>query len=156
MNLIMISLEEIGILTGIFSALAAAIYFVLEKIGKRRLKLRRKISGKWINAGEASFDNSESHNIELELEVDLEDGEIGGVVKSIRIDGQASSPLCSVVGKLRFRSSRIQILHSRYGEGILFGEAKISLKNKVLVWKLKSGTADFFPNYTVLFRQSQL
>lgn len=151
----MISLEEIGILTGIFSALAAAIYFVVNIIEKRRLKIRRKINGKWINAGEASFDSSETHNLELELEVDLEDGEIGGVVKSNRIDGQAISPLCSVNGKLRYKSSKVQIWHSRYGEGILYGEATISIKNKVLIWKLKKGTADFFPTNTVLYKHPQ-
>lgn len=149
----MFLLEEIGIITGICSALGAGGYFVVNMIQKRRVRYREKINAKWVNAGEVSFDMLETHNLELDLEVDLEDGEIVGILKSIRIDGKSISPLCSVVGKLGFRSSRIQIWYSRFGEGILYGEADISLKKKVIIWKLRKGTADFFPMQTILYKQ---
>lgn len=149
----MISLEDLGILTGIISAFFGGMYFVFNLITKKRLRIRKKISGKWTNAGEASVDDSETHNLELELEVDLEDGEISGVLKSSRIDGKSISPLCSVVGKLGYKSSQIELWYSRhYGEGVIYGKATISLNKKVMIWNLKNGTADFFPDHTVLFK----
>lgn len=151
----MLSLEEIGIITGICSALSAGGYFLSNKIQQKRLRIRRKVIGKWVNAGEASF-GSDSHNLELDLEVDLDDGEIRGIVKSICIESESQSPLCSLVGKIRYNSSKIQIFHSRHGEGILYGEAKISFSKKVIVWKLKKGTGDIFPKTTVLYRQPKI
>lgn len=147
-----LSIEEIGILTGIFSAIFTGGYFLLKKIEGKRVKIREKLNTKWVNAGEVSF-GTDTHNLLLELNVDLEDGEINGVVKSECILTGSTSPLCSVVGILRYKSSKIEIWHSRNGEGIFYGKATITLKNKNLIWQIQKDPTEIFPQTTTLFNR---
>lgn len=152
--ILMYSLEELGILTGILSALSAGGYFAYSKIKHKRIKIREKLNSKWENAGEASL-GEDSHNLLLELEVDLEDGEIKGVVKSECLKTGSTSPLCSVSGKLRYKSGNIEIWHSRnYGEGIFYGKAQISFEKKNLVWYMKDDLTDLFPKVTTLYKRN--
>jgi hypothetical protein len=149
-----LSIEEIGILTGILSAIITGGYFLIKKIEEKRVKIREKLNTKWENAGEASF-GTDTHNLFLELEVDLEDGEINGVLKSECLSTGSTSPLCSLVGKLRYKTANIELWHSRFGEGIFYGKAKITFKNKNLVWQIKKDPTNIFPRITTLFKRYQ-
>lgn len=146
------TLEQIGIITGILSAVFTGAYF-LHKIFKERLiKIRKKISGEWGNEGDLVLSKLETHFIELTLEVDIEDGEITGTVKSTSLIDESYSPLCSVNGKLKYRTGRIEITHVRHGQVIVYGTVTIELKEKLLYWKLKDDVINFFPKETILFR----
>lgn len=147
------TLEQIGILTGIFSAVCTGMFFVVKIFKERRINLRTKISGEWGNEGDFLWSKFETHFVELELDVDIEDGEITGTVQSRIVEGETCSPFCSVNGKLRFTSAEIKITHVRHGELLVFGKAKIELKKKILYWDLKDGVADFFPNKTRLTKR---
>ena len=146
------TLDQIGILTGILSAVSAGIYFLVKNFKEKRRKLRTKLTGKWGNEGDITWSKFETHFVELELEVDIEDGEITGTVRSRVVGSETISPLCSVNGNLKFTSAEIQITHVRHGELLVFGIAKIELKKKILYWNLKEGVADFFPNNTKLLK----
>lgn len=146
-------IEEIGILVGILTAIVSGIHFALKNIKENKEKIRKKIDGKWINAGEASMDNSETHNLELELVVDLEDGSFTGILKSIKIDQSSISPLCSLSGTIKSKSAKVKIEHFQHGEVVLFGNAVITLNKKDLIWNLHNGISDFFPIRTNLFKK---
>lgn len=146
------TLEQIGILTGILSAVCTGAYFLLKNFKESKKKIRTKIAGRWGNEGDIIWIKNETHFVELELDVDIEDGEITGTIKSRSVGNETESPLCSVNGQLKYKSATIEITHVRHGEILIYGKAEIELKKKILHWKLINGIADFFPNHTKLQR----
>jgi hypothetical protein len=150
------TLEQIGVLTGILSAVFTGVYFLVKDFKEKRKKLRIKISGEWGNEGDVFLSKVETHFVELELEADIEDGEITGTIQSRVVLNETISPLCSVNGKLKFTSAEIQITHLRHGELLVLGKAKLKYKKKVLHWNLIEGVADFFPNKTKLVKYNDI
>lgn len=148
------TLEQIGICTGIVSAMFTGIYFIVNYINKKRRRIRRKFIGKWENDGDINWSKFETHYMELELNVDVEDGKITGILRSNVNGEETTSPLCSVNGVVKFNSAKIEITHVRNGELLVYGKSIIKLKKKMLYWKLTEGVADFFPKFTRLHRQS--
>ncbi|MFL0163027.1 hypothetical protein [Aquirufa salirivi] len=147
------TLEQIGILTGILSAICTGIFFITKNFKESRRKLRNRICGQWGNEGDIIKSKFETHFVELEIDLDIDDGEITGTVRSRNVNSETISPLCSINGKLKFKSAVIKLTHVRHGEQLLYGTAIIKLKKKTLHWKLNQGVADFFPSYTRLHRQ---
>lgn len=147
------TLEQLGILTGILSVICTGIYFLAKKIKVKLEKIRQTFCGKWGNEGDVILSKSETHYVELELNVDIEDGEITGTVRSSVKGEETMSPLLSVNGNLRFNTAKIELTHVQNGELLIYGKAIIKLKNKMLYWELTESIADFFPNFTRLHRQ---
>lgn len=146
------TLEQIGILTGILSTVVAGIYFLVKNFKEKRRIFRTKFAGKWENEGDITWSKFETHFVELKLEVDIENGEITGTIESRVVGSETTSPPCSVNGNLKCTSPGIQITHVRHGELLVYGKAKIKLKKKILYWNLEEGFADFFPNNTKLVK----
>jgi len=148
------TLEQLGILTGIGSAILTGLYFIYKGYRDKRNKIREKITGQWGNEGDIVWSEHETHFVELVLTIDKEDGEITGTIKSKHTQEDITSPYCSVHGKLRFRSGELKILHVRHGELLPYGTVRIKFKRKILYWNLKNGVGDFFPKTTKLHRQN--
>jgi len=147
------TLEQIGILTGIFSAIAAGIYFIFKEYKTEKLRIRVKFAGQWGNEGDVTWSKNETHFVELSLTVDQDDGEITGIIISRSVKSDDTLPTLSVNGKLHFKSANIKFTHVRHGEILVYGNAKITLKGKLLHWTLRDGFDDGFPEKTKLHRQ---
>jgi hypothetical protein len=56
-----------------------------------------------------------------------------------------------VSGKRRFKRCCLEFKRYRQGNVTIYACVKIVLKKDQLIWKLKKGTADFFPKKTILW-----
>lgn len=147
------TIEQLGILTGVFSAFTTGCYFIYKKFKELRDANRSKVNGDWGNEGDISPKFVDTHFIEMSLTVDQESGEIYGVLESRQLNKEDTLPTLSVNGKLRFKSGVVRITHVRNGEIVEYGKTRILLKKRLLHWKLKSGIEDLFPKRAVLFKR---
>ena len=126
------TLEQVGILTGIMLAIKTGVYFIYKYYKEKQLKIREKITGHWGNEGDVVLNKYETHFVELSLTIDKEDGEIKGTIKSRHLNGETKSPYCSVHGKLRYCFATLKIIPVRHGEFLKYGKVRIKFKRKLL------------------------
>jgi hypothetical protein len=146
------TIEKMGTLTAILTAINGALYFLFKEFKKSQLKYWKKMDGTWTNEGDITNSQKDTHFIELMINVDLEDGEVTGTISSRNLSNNDEINYISVNGKIFYKSAKLKLSNIRNGNQINYGKAKISIDNKRIKWKLINPVSDFFPKRTYLHR----
>ncbi len=147
-------LEQTGILVAISATICGGIYFLVKEFRAKQKKYRAWLVGHWGNEGDITGAGKYTHYIDLKLEVDLDDGEVTGVIncRNLKDDGEINN--ISINGRIYFNTAKITLSTVyRDGELVQLGDASLSFKTKRLLnWKLKQGSYGDYPSATVLWR----
>ncbi|MCC9019792.1 hypothetical protein [Flavobacterium lipolyticum] len=134
-------ISTFSLILSIITALSLVSYFFYKNYSKKRLKLRKYLSGKWGTEGDITSPQPLPY-IDFEIEVDSEDGEITGIFNT---NNENYPVVLSINGKLKHNSANIQITHISQQRLLIYGEAKLTVKGKLLEWKTKKGEIELFP-----------
>jgi hypothetical protein len=134
-------ISGLSLLLSLITAISLVSYFFYKNYNNKRLKLRKYLTGKWGTEGDITSPQPLPY-IDFEIEVDLEDGEITGIFNT---NNENYPVVLSINGKLKRNFANIQITHISQQRLVIYGEAKITLKEKLLEWKTKKGENELFP-----------
>lgn len=137
-----------SLLLSLITAICLLSYFFYKNYQQKRLKLRKYLSGKWGTEGDVLSPQPLPY-IDLEIEVDSEDGEITGIFNT---HNDSYPIVLSINGKFKNKSANIEITHFSQQKLIIYGEAKIALKGKLLEWKTKKGETELFPKKAIAWK----
>jgi hypothetical protein len=110
------------------------------------------VTSSWGNEGDITKFKNESFFIDLDLIVVKEEGEVGGILNIRNVTNDDVFNNISVNGKMLFRTVKVKFSVVRQGELIILGKAKLTIKGKLLQWKLLEGDKSIFPIQVVLFK----
>jgi hypothetical protein len=130
-----------SLILSLITTISLVSYFFYKSYSKKRLKLRKYLSGKWGTEGDITAPQPVPY-IDFEIEVNSEDGEITGIFNT---NNESYPVVLSINGKLKHNSANIQITHISRQRLLVYGEVKITLKGKLLEWKTKKGENELFP-----------
>lgn len=149
------SLGDFGILIGIFTPIAGGIYFLVLEYKKNRLKNWKKFQGAWTNEGDVyAEENTYSHYLEMELNIDLEDGDISGVFKARNLRIDESTTLLSAMGKVKYKKAKIRLMHT--GKSLVkIGVVELKIKGKCLLFTLLEGDSNLLPKKTIIWSSNK-
>jgi hypothetical protein len=142
-------IETLSYLTIIISTLTGAILYLLKQYKKYQKYLDSVFTGHWVNEGRIDIINENTHSVDLSIE--SKDRSIIGEAGFFKFDNRSEIRSIGVSGKRRFKRCRLEFKHYRQGNVTIYACVKIVLKKDQLIWKLKKGTADFFPEKTILW-----
>ncbi|HEX7413907.1 MAG TPA: hypothetical protein VF411_07650 [Bacteroidia bacterium] len=142
------TLEKIATVIGILSALSAGLYFLIKEYKKERLKLRKKLNSSWTNEGNVEGTSNETHFVDLNIQVDADDGEITGLMKCRTLKNNQDLEDISVNGRLKFNTAVVSFKKGKFP----MGNAKIKLKNKSLKWTLITGNSEDLPKSMLMWK----
>jgi hypothetical protein len=142
--------DVVSILTSL-SIISGGIYFLVKEYKQQQKKYRQKLNSNWTNEGDVSL--VVTHYMDMNLSVDIEDGEIVGLLKTRNINTEREHNNISVNGKLKFKTATIQLSDYQRGKHIDYGKVRIELtrNGKMLKWKLIKGYEDLIPKTTVMW-----
>ena len=145
-------LEALSDLANITTPLVLVGYFIYRQHRIKQRKQWKKFIGCWGNEGVINEPTPESF-IELELYVDLEDGEISGLLHLRKTNGEFEENYISLNGYIKYIYGVVSILNVKR-DGILldYGTVKLKLEKKNLKWVLINGDTNYFPKEVILYR----
>lgn len=138
----------IGILSGIFFGIKT-LYKSFKTAQRKR---REHLIGRWTNEG--SVNGTDSHYLTISLDIDLEGGEVTGLLVYVRNlkDGEEHKDV-SLNGNFFWRSAKLRMTIVKQGEVFDCGYLKIKRVNhKRLKLVLKPVMTSYFPKETTLWK----
>jgi len=145
-------IETLSYLTVILSALIGVIIYLIKRYRIYEKYLDSVFTGHWVNEGLVNSVNENTHSIDLYFE--SKNKTIIGSADLIKFDVGTSINMININGKRFLKHCSIEFKHYRQGRVTIYAYVKLVLKKNQLIWKLKKGTADFFPDRTVLWLAS--
>ena len=149
-------LNSLATLCAILTAVSAAGYFIYKEYRKKQLRYRKKLQGYWTNEGNIILSKYETHFITVGISIDLEDGELSGVINSTEKGTENVYMHISLQGRLRYKRAKIVLSVIKQGRVIEFGKAMIKIIGigKKLKWRILKDDNNMFPEYTILWKTS--
>ncbi|GET21858.1 hypothetical protein [Prolixibacter denitrificans] len=122
------TLENLSYIAVILGTFATGSYFLFRSYRDKQKYYRRKLHDNWLNEGDITLSKFETHYVFLELEIELDSGEIVGIINSRNKKTDSEMRNVSVNGKLRLRKGKIKLSNiERQGQQIDYGKLKIKL-----------------------------
>lgn len=142
-----ITIEQLGIIVGILSAVAAGIYFCIKEYNSVKLRNRPRFQQSWTNEGDTTMGKKYTHFLYLEI-TEVEHGELVGIMRSRNLKEKYELENISVNGTIGLKSATVRLLCGRYP----YGKVKLTLDKSRLKWKLIKGDTEALPNSTVMWK----
>jgi hypothetical protein len=145
-------LEAMSDIANIITPVVLVGYFLYRQHKVQQRKRWKKYIGCWGNEGVVNEPIPEFF-IELELEVDLEDGEIGGILNVRKTNDEFEEKNISINGNIKCKDAFVSLTNIKR-EGILieYGSVNLKLERKNLKWELINGDINYFPKEVFLHR----
>ena len=140
-------LENLYYVVAIVGGTASGVIYLWRGYRRRSKRLDEEFSRNWTNEGDPTSDYS--HYVDLEL--DVEDGKVSGVIHSRSLESECLMPNTSLVGKRRGKKVIAELVDLVHGRRVNYGEVEIRLKDDRIHWTLKTVEHDGFPEYTVMW-----
>ncbi|WP_026967431.1 hypothetical protein [Algoriphagus terrigena] len=142
----------ISLVIGIFGGLFYGIQILYKNFKTAQKKRRQQLIGAWTNEG--SIGNNETHYLTISLDLDLEDGEVVGLVEYVRsLKDDEEFKNISLNGNFFWRTSKLRMSIVKQGEVFDCGYLKIRRQNhKRMEIVSKSVVERHFPRRTTLWK----
>lgn len=145
-------LEAMADIANIITPVVLVGYFLYRQHKIQQRKKWKKYIGCWGNEGVLNEPIPETF-IEIELGVDLEDGEISGILHVRKPNGEFEENYISLNGYTKFNHAVVSISNvKRDGVLLEYGTVKLKLEKKNLKWELIKTETDFIPKDVLLYR----
>ena len=145
-------ISAISIVIAIIGGIFYGIGFIYKSYKSTQRKRREQLIGKWTNEG--TIGENETHFLSISLELDLEDGEVIGLleyVKNLQHDEEFRN--ISLNGNFFWRTSKLRMSIVKQGEVFDCGYLNIKrLNHKRLKLVSKPVMFNSFPKSTVLWK----
>jgi hypothetical protein len=148
-------LEVLSNIANIITPLVLGGYFIYRQYIIKRRKWWKKYIGSWGNEGVLD-ESIPVAFIELDLEVDLNDGEISGVLNIRRSNGEYEEYNISITGYIKFQYAKVSMSNIKGGMPIDYGTIKLKVDGKNLKWELIEGDSTLFPKYVTLYKTTPI
>jgi hypothetical protein len=146
------SIEQIGILTGIVATIATGCYFLYKEYKKKQLVYRRRFVGEFTNEGDITLSRPPFVNIVLTVDEDF--GTLNGELQCPKIENTLNNP-CIVTGKVKWNKTKIKIEQHHRGFHLI-GKASLKLRQRKIEWTLIKGDSEQLPLKVILWRVEPL
>jgi len=140
--------ETLSYIVFIIATITTAIYFCYKELKKYQKRLDIFYKRSWSNEGCADC-SLPSHFIDLRL--DLIDNCYTGEIISRNLLNDTTFKNAFLQGKRNLTAIKADIFTIKLGERIIWGKVILKKKDNQLIWKLKKGSKEFFPNKTTMF-----
>ena len=148
----MTCLEVLSNIAQISTPVVLLLYFIYRQYNIKRRKKWKKFNGCWENEGIIDESIPEAF-VDMDLEVDLNDGEISGVLNIRSSNGEFEENNISLHGYIKFNTVIISMSNiKREGMLIEYGRIKLKGDGKNLKWELIEGDSIIFPKYLTLYK----
>ena len=145
-------LEAMADIANIITPVVLVGYFIYRQHKIRQRKRWKKYIGCWGNEGVVNEPIPEFF-IELELEVDLEDGETSGILNVRKTNKEFKEKNISISGNMKCEHAFVSLTNiKRDGIPIEYGSVNLKLERKNLKWELINGDTNNFPKEVILHR----
>jgi hypothetical protein len=137
-----------SVLLSLVTAICLLGFFIYKTYDKRRIKLRKFLTGEWTTEGDIT-DPQPLPYINFEIEVDYDDGEITGVFNTYN---DSYPCVLSINGRLKSNKAILKITHVGQQKLLTYAVVKISIKDKLMKWKTVKGEAELFPKSAIAWK----
>ncbi len=145
-------LEAMADIANIITPVVLVGYFLYRQHKIQQRKRWKKYIGCWGNEGLVNEPVPDIF-VELELEVDLEDGEVSGILNVRKTKKEFEDKNISISGNMKWKHASVSLTNiKRDGIIIEYGSVKLRLENKNLKWGLIDGDTNYFPKEVILHR----
>lgn len=145
------TIEKFATLLGILATIIGGIYFIVKEFKKYQLRFRKKLQKKWTNEGDVTSLGKLSHFIYIEINTDVEDGEIKGIIESRSLTSENAIKNVSMNGKLFYKSAIVTLSDFKRGQLMKYGKARLTIKGNNIHWKLLKGDKNYFPTSAIMW-----
>lgn len=121
----MISLADVGILTGIATSVTMGIAFIIKLAKKHDRSIANRFSGDWHSEGDITGP-PRTHNVEL-LALSCKGKEISGIIQTKNLETGSNLPNGSLHGKRRGKSAVVKVVDISHGMLVEYGSLRLSL-----------------------------
>lgn len=145
-------ISAISLLIGIFGGLFFGIQILYKNFKTAQAKRRQQLIGSWTNEG--AVGNEETHYLTISLDVDIEDGEVTGLVEYVRnLEEDEEFKNISLNGHFFWKKLKLRMSIVKQGEVLDCGYVKIKrLNHKRIVLISKPKVKSHFPEKTLLWK----
>ena len=126
------------------------LFFLIKKETRARTReLDEQLSGHWTNEGNIG---GEIDPQIVDLELSAKARQVEGILSVRSVSSSTHCSNLSVIGSRLRKRVAINFIYVRAGNVQTVGRAMLRLKKGNIQWRLRSGTADFFPKKVDLFK----